>query len=217
MRTHASLLALALAVAGVPAAVGSDRDPGSRDVAAVYVADFVATAATGVAMNDRGDVAGTGYTDIGCGPFCLPPNETVVWHDGARIVLPDVPGFAGIYVRSINKQGWVAGFAGFPYTTNRAIVWKPSSSSGLSYEAINLGVLPGTTSSEAVGVDDQGRVVGWSTTLNFPPNGSPFVWTEEEGMVDLSAQGFPDEIAAGHQSRRLGGHALRVVSAGRSR
>ena len=105
-------------------------------------------------------------------------------------MLPSVPGLTGIYVRSINNQGWVAGFAGFPGTTTHAVVWKPN---GNTYLAIDLGVLPGTTISEAVGIDNLGRVVGWSTTSNFPPNGSPFVWTESTGMLDLSAQGFPDD------------------------
>lgn len=186
----ASLLALALPVA-VPAA-GLDREAGSAVVEDVYVADFVATAAFGAAMNDLGDVAGTSYPDPGCGPFCLPPLETVVWRGGVRIVLPPLPGFSGIYVRSINSQGWVAGFAGFPGTITRAVVWKPSGPT--TYQIVNLGVLPGTTKSEAMGIDDLGRVVGWSTTNNFPPQGAPFVWTEAGGMVDLSAQGFPDEL-----------------------
>jgi len=47
-------------------------------------------------------------------------------------------------------------------TASRAVVWMPS---GLGYEAIDLGFLPGTTSSEALGIDDLGRVVGWATTL----------------------------------------------------
>lgn len=155
-----------------------------------YAADLVSTAATGIAMNDAGDVAGTSYPDPGCGSQCLPPLETVVWRGGARIVLPEVPGLLGITVRSINAKGWVAGFAGYPYTLTHAVVWKPN---GDTYEAVDLGVLPGTTISDAVGVDDLGRVVGWSTTSNFPPNGSPFLWTEETGMVDLAAQGYPDD------------------------
>jgi len=186
-----SVLASALAVAFVVPAAGLESDRGAGEVAGVYVADFVATAATGAAMNDLGDVAGTSYPDPGCGPFCLPPLDTVVWRAGNRIVLPALPGFTGIYVRSINNQGWVAGFAGFPSTTTRAVVWKPN---GTGYQIINLGVLPGTTRSEAVGIDDQGRVVGWSTTGSFPPTGAPFVWTEATGMQDLSAQGFPDEL-----------------------
>jgi probable HAF family extracellular repeat protein len=154
------------------------------------VADFVAPAAFGVAMNDLGDVAGTSYPDPGCGPFCLPPLETVVWRGGVRIVLPLLPGFNEIHVRSINNQGWVAGFAGFPSTMTRAVVWKPN---GATYQVIDLGVLPGTTKSEALGIDNLGRVVGVSTTNDFPPTGAPFVWTEATGMQDLSAQGFPDE------------------------
>src|SRR5512145_1406397 len=82
----ASLLALALPVA-VPAA-GLDREAGFAVVEDVYVADFVAPAAFGAAMNDLGDVTGTSYPDTGCGPFCLPPLETVVWRGGVRIVLP---------------------------------------------------------------------------------------------------------------------------------
>lgn len=189
--TLAWVLAFILPAASSLAVSETDQVTGDADAApAVYVADFVSTAATGAAMNDTGDVTGTSYTDTGCGPFCLPPLETVVWRGGVRIVLPSVPGLTGIYVGSINNQGWVAGFAGFPGTTTHAVVWKPN---GNTYVAIDLGTLPGTTISYAVGIDNLGRVVGWSTTSNFPPNGSPFVWTAADGMLDLSAQGFPDE------------------------
>jgi probable HAF family extracellular repeat protein len=156
-----------------------------------YAAVFVSTAATGVAMNDAGHVIGTSYPDPGCGPFCLPTLETVVWRGAERIVLPTVPGLSGITVRSINNQGWVAGFAGFPGTTTHAVVWKPN---GSAYSAIDLGTLPGTTTSEAIGIDNLGRVVGWSTTLSFPPQGSPFMWTDSGGMVDLSTLGFPVDM-----------------------
>jgi len=155
-----------------------------------YVADFVATAATGVAMNDTGAVTGTSYPDPGCGPLCLPTLETVVWRGANRIVLPSIAGLPGIYVTGINARAWVVGFAGFPGTTTHAVAWKPVSN---TYQAIDLGTLPGTTISDAVGIDRLGRVVGWSTTQYFPPNGSPFMWTEAGGMVDLSALGYPDE------------------------
>ena len=49
-----------------------------------------------------------------------------------------------------------------------------SGSPGNSYVAIDLGNLPGKTISTATGIDDLGRVVGWSTTQNFPPSGAPF-------------------------------------------
>jgi probable HAF family extracellular repeat protein len=177
------------ALAADPPALG---DAGSRAAAPpVYVADFVSTAATGADMNDTGTVTGTSYPDPGCGPFCLPPLQAVVWRAGQRIVLPTVPGFSTITVRSINDMGWVAGFAGVDGLTTHAVVWKPS---GNTYQAIDLGTLPGTAVSTAVGIDDLGRVVGWSTTSTFPANGSPFVWTEAGGMVDLSVRGFPDEM-----------------------
>ena len=156
---------------------------------AAYVLDFVATAAFGTAMNDLGDVIGTSYDDLGCGPFCLPPLETVVWRDGVRIVLPALPGFSGITVKAINNQGWIVGHAG-TYTATHALLWRPV---GGGYQVTDLGTLPGTNSSTATGLDDLGRIVGWSTTTTFPPNGSPFLWTEAGGLVDLSALGYPDE------------------------
>ena len=159
-------------------------------VPAAYAVDFVSTAARGFDLNDFGTVIGTSYRDVGCGSFCLPPEDTVAWVGGVRVVLPALPGFSGITVRGVNRQGWIAGFAGFPGTATRAAVWIPS---GGGYQIVDLGTLPGTNSSEAFGVDDQNRVVGWSTTTSFPPNGSPFVWTAGGGLVDLSAIGFPDE------------------------
>ncbi|MFO0983769.1 MAG: hypothetical protein U1E76_18895 [Planctomycetota bacterium] len=155
-----------------------------------YALDFVSTAAIGVAVNDLGDVAGTSYPDTGCGSFCLPPLETVVWRGGNRIVLPAIPSLPGITVTGINNQGWVVGFAGLPGTTTHAVAWKPS---GTTYEAIDLGTLPGTSISTAVAIDELSRVIGWSQTSGFPPSGSPFLWSATTGMVDLALLGYPDE------------------------
>jgi len=107
-------------------------------------------------MNAAGDVIGTSYTDPGCGPFCLPPLETVIWRAGTRIVLPPVPGHTGITVRAINANGWVVGTAGYVGINNHAAVWIPN---GSSYTPLDLGTLPGTTISDVAGIDDQGR--GW--------------------------------------------------------
>lgn len=172
-----------------PAMAGSLGEP-----APTYAVDFVSTAATGLAMNDAGDVAGTSRPDPGCGSQCLPPLETVVWKGGSRIVLPEVPGLTPTFITGINNQGWVTGFAGFPGTITHAVVWKPN---GDTYEVIDLGNLPGKTISTAAGIDDLGRVAGWSTTQFFPPSGAPFMWTEAGGMVDLSAEGFPGEWPLG--------------------
>jgi hypothetical protein len=90
----------------------------------------------------------------------------------------------------MNSSGWIAGYAGLAETDARAVVWKPNAT---GYDIIDLGVLPGTTISTVAGIDELGRVVGYSTTQFFPPSGAPFMWTEAGGMVDLSAQGFPNE------------------------
>lgn len=154
----------------------------------IYSVEFVSTAASGSSMNDAGDVVGTSYTDPGCGWQCLPPQDTVVWHGGVRIVLPALPGFTGTAVTGINNQGWISGYAGgfdFP----EAMVWKLS---GGTYSPIDLGVLPGSTRSAANGIDDNNRVVGYVT-----PGLIPFVWSEGGGLVDLSKQGFPAEPPLG--------------------
>jgi hypothetical protein len=178
-------IGLVLAAPAIPAA--------SSQAAAqtLYAPDFVSAAAFGAAMNDVGDIVGTSYLDTGCGPFCLPPLETVVWKAGVRTVLPAVPRFTGISVTGINNSGWICGSAG-PFGFTDAVVWKPN---GTTYTAIDLGVLPGTAHSVAIGIDDSNRVVGYAITTSGLQ--TPFVWTEAGGMVDLSAQGFPAEIPLG--------------------
>jgi probable HAF family extracellular repeat protein len=187
MSTIFALVSVSLAGAGASAVPPANV---AIAPAAAYVVDLVSTAADGVDMNSAGDIVGTSRLDTGCGSACLPPLDTVVWKGGVRIVLPEVPGLTPIFVTGINTQGWVAGFVGVPGTTTHAVVWKPN---GNVYNAIDLGNLPGKTISTAVGIDDLGRVVGWSTTQYFPPSGAPFMWTEAGGMVDLSTQGFPNE------------------------
>ena len=168
---------------------------GSTEAAAqvVYAPDFVSAVAYAVAMNDAGDMVGTSYRNTGCGPFCLPPIDTVVWKAGVRVVLPSLPGFTGTAVTGINNLGWISGYAG-SFDFPEAVVWKPN---GNTYTVIDLGTLPGTNMlSAATAIDDLGRVVGWSSPSNLPPAGA-FLWTEAGGMVDLSKQGFPSETPLG--------------------
>ncbi len=174
--------------ATVPAADPTGSEPKSPEaIASIYVVDLVATAAFGVAMNDAGDVTGTSYPDPGCGSACLPPLETVVWKGGQRIVLPELPGFAGVTTSGINNLGWVSGFGGF-FGFGHAAAWKPN---GNTYTPIDMGVLPGTTSSSTLGIDDTNRAVGCSGDC------IPFEWTEAGGMVSLTTLGFPSEEPLG--------------------
>ncbi|MEQ1501804.1 MAG: hypothetical protein ABMB14_06215 [Myxococcota bacterium] len=167
-----------------------DRIAGIVGPPDAYAVRFVATASTGADRNEAGDVVGTSYRNLACGPFCLPVQDPVVWQGGVdRVVLPAVPGFVGVYPTSIDPTGTVAGLAGFPGTNTVAAVWQPTAQGG--YLPVALGTLPNTTASYAVGIDDTGRVLGWSTTLSIPPVAAPFLWTETGGMVDLTTLGFP--------------------------
>jgi hypothetical protein len=190
-----AFVAIAITLVGpstLLAANPTGSEPNSPEaIASIYVVDLVATAAFGVAMNDAGDVTGTSYPDPGCGSSCLPPLETVVWKGGQRIVLPNVPGFSGVTTSDINNQGWISGFGGF-FGFGHAAAWKPN---GNTYTAIDMGVLPGTTSSNAIGIDDTNRAVGYAA--NSSGSQTPFLWTEAGGMVNLSTQGFPAETPLG--------------------
>ena len=187
LRSSLLTLSAALLLAMPPAAAPQAHLPASRQprLPDRYTIDFVSTAAFGIAMNDAGDVIGTSYVDTGCGSFCLPPQETVVWRAGERIVLPPLPGATTLTPRAINQHGWIVGDSG-----NRATLWRPVPG---GYQATDLGLLPGTTTSAAVAIDAQDRVVGWSTTTNFPPQGAPFLWTPGGGLTNLAALGFPNE------------------------
>jgi hypothetical protein len=192
-----AMLAVGLANAAPAAAAAASKSATKATSAAPgsYVVEFVATAATGVDMNNAGDVIGTSRLDPGCGSSCLPPEDTVVWRGGQRIVLQNpTPALTPIFLTDMNNNGWITGFVGVPGTTTHAVVWKPN---GNTYTAIDLGNLPGKTISTAVGIDDLNRVVGWSTTQFFPPSGAPFLWTEAGGMIDLTTLGFPLEQPLG--------------------
>lgn len=180
----------ALGAVGLALSISAAEAPPST-----YVVEFVSTAARGVAMNDMGAVVGVRGTAPTCSG-CTGGSETVVWPAGSRLVgglrLPEVPGRPALEVHGISAAGWVVGAAspGYPGIDSHAVVWKPVRG---SYQAIDLGVLPGTTLSTAIGIDASNRVVGYSVTQTFPPSGAPFLWTEADGMLDLTSLGFPNE------------------------
>ena len=189
MRSHNRRLAFAAMLGLLALGAAAAAEPPT------YAVDFVSTVAAGRAMNDQGLVAGVRYTlPPGCTPStCAGVPEAVVWTGDTVTPLPLLPGYSTVTAVSVNAIGWVAGYAGDPTSTGaRAVVWKPT---GTSYTAVNLGVLPGTSSSWAAGIDDLGRAVGWSTTGGaFPTATAPFVWSDATGMVDLAAQGFPNDM-----------------------
>lgn len=209
MRTARTVIPLVLALVVAACEEATDPTSGGREVAAstatlpgvsqvpsMYVADFVSTAATGYDLNDAGDVVGRSYTDPGCGSFCLPTQENVVWRGGNRIVLPLVPGYASSsqYPLFINNQGLIAGVVGLIGSSTKVATWTPS---GLTYTAQDRGTFPGTSSADVAGLDDLGRMVGWATQGGAIPTLTvPFMWSAATGMVDLKTQGYPNEKPA---------------------
>ena len=117
IRGISAALAIAFALVG-PATVlaGSPTDGvlGSPEAAAtiIYAPNFVSSVTYGVAMSNAGDIVGTSYADPGCGPFCLPPLETVVWKAGVRIVLPPLPGYFGHHRHRHQQSGLDLGVRG---------------------------------------------------------------------------------------------------------
>jgi len=107
--------------------------------------------------------------------------------------LPLVPGFGADsqYPLFINDRGLIAGDVGIIGSTTHAAAWIPD---GAGYAAQDLGVYPGTSSAEVTGLDDRGRMVGWSTLGGaIPTKTVPFSWSQSSGMVNLEDQGYPNE------------------------
>ena len=88
----------------------------------------------------------------------------------------------------------VGGIVGIPGTTTHAAVWTPN---GAGYTALDLGVLPGMDAADVAGIDNQGRMVGWSTLGGAIPTATaPFMWSQVTGMVNLAIQGYPNKRPA---------------------
>ena len=159
--------------------------------AQMLAVDFVDSPARGVALNARGDAVGS-FSRWPCGDprACAPETQTVVWRAEGRLALPGL-GSLKPAPAAIADDGMVVGsvtdFAG----TSRAVVWRLGAG---GYEVIDLGLLPGTTSAVAAGVDSTGRVIG---SASAPAGARPFYWTAPTGLVDLASQGFPAEPVLG--------------------
>ncbi len=102
-------------------------------------------AAVAVSINNSGEIAGT----IGGRAFR--------WDPQAGLTMLQLPDDRKSTAAAINAFGDIAGTAMTRTGKNRtAFVWKRSG------EVINLGSLPGKTSTDATGINDAGQVVGFS-------------------------------------------------------
>lgn len=154
--------------------------------------DFIDTAASGQAFNAAGQVLGTRQVwPCGNPQNCAPVAETSVWRGGQRFVLSAPAGrLAAPY--ALGADGSVVGTVTDFNVNFAASRWVFD---GAAYQRQDLGLLPGTTQSVASGIDDSGRVVGWS--IKPFVNQKAFVWTPGGGLVDLATLGGPNDPPRG--------------------
>lgn len=112
------------------------------------------------------------------------PPRGVLWENGTMTDLGDLPGDPeATYANDINNLGQVVGNSFVPSSpeVGHAFVWQ----NGVMTD---LGVLPGTDSSLALGVNDNGFVVG--TSYVGPPSSASghraFIWDSVNGLQDLN-------------------------------
>ncbi len=116
----------------------------------------------------------------------------------------------------VNEAGQVAGFLEGPQI--HPFFWSDANANGQPDpgEMQDLGTLGGDFA-EATALDDTGRVVGWSNDANGEPHA--FVWTAEQGMVDLGLGRALDVNAFGQvvgEGLTAGSNFIWTEAAGRS-
>ena len=167
--------------------------------------------ASASAINNLGHVVGS-ITSTAPGALSM----AVLWRNGEVIPLPPLVANEPTSAADINNRDEIVGISGFPSSpehpteTRKALLWVPqapptppaTSSNVVPVEnvlestppPIDLGTLGGTYSTPT-GINDNGVVVGSSTTGAKEQHA--FVWMPTNGMVDLgtfgarSAPGWP--------------------------
>jgi probable HAF family extracellular repeat protein len=136
------------------------------------------------ALNDQGQVAGASGT---CSPFnpnsglYLTENHAMVWENGKGTDLGDLgpnglPG-AGNHACAINNQGAAVGHVTSKASTV-AFLW--TREKGMK----GLGTLTGDLASFALGINDEGQVVGQSISPDFSTVRA-FLW-QNGSMIDIN-------------------------------
>ena len=137
-----------------------------------------ATYSMGMDINDSGQVSFHSDSDATGGM-----QQTYIWTEAGGIVDLGTLGGAWNYGYDINNAGQVVG-AG-ETSTGETHAFRYTDGVGME----DIGVLPGGTYAEAYGINELGQVVGASATST---EGHAFLWTEENGMVDLNDLLPPD-------------------------
>lgn len=86
--------------------------------------------------------------------------------------------------QSINDSGQIAGYATISGGATRGFLWTPATPNGTSGSIINLGLIAGATTVEAIGINNLGQVVGFAQVGS---NSRAFLWTQQDLIVDLNS------------------------------
>ncbi len=137
-----------------------------------------------VAINDKGQVVGiSGICQNAVGQ--LSAEHAVLWENGHVTNLVNLGGAGWNTPTAINSQGQIVGFADLPGDENgtnpnfHAFLWTRETG-----KMQDLGTLPGDAISEALGINDQGQVVGVSFSAGFASSRA-FLW-QNGVMTDLN-------------------------------
>ncbi len=156
------------------------------------------SAINAAAMNEAGDVVGTGTSGSG---------GWVSRAGAPAVLLPLPPGALYTFANDINDAGVIVGSVGpssYPGLFGTAVAWIPDGSGG--YTIQEFGTLPGHVASDATAVNNIGDVVGYSSNGTFR---SPVLFTAPGGIQDLSPTGVFDPIDINDQ-RVLVDHSFTV-------
>jgi probable HAF family extracellular repeat protein len=150
------------------------------------------TSGAATAVNDRGQIVGiSGLCDQAVGRYSA--IHAVLWQDHRAIDLGNLGGVAWNTPMAINEFGVVVGFANVPGGKSagsfhaHAFVW--TALAGMR----DLGTLPGDSISEALGINDEGVIVGESCGAS----GCRAVLWRGGNIVDLNrqvARGYTDQL-----------------------
>lgn len=156
--------------------------PGASADPPAYTAQFLTpglSAINAAAMNEAGDVVGTGTTGSGA---------WVSYAGAPATLLPLPPGAEFGFANDINDAGVIVGSVGFAYPGyGKAVAWIPDGSGG--YTIQQFGTLPGDIYSDATAVNNVGDIVGYSRDGMFR---HPVLFTAPGGIQNLTPTGVFD-------------------------
>ncbi|MDB4871336.1 MAG: hypothetical protein JWL97_2340 [Gemmatimonadales bacterium] len=156
-------------------------------------------ASYGMAINDAGHAVGRSVPEGGEGIFGDGSGRAFFWANGTMTALPGLGG-ASSFPRAINISDEIVGYSQLPTGEYRAVRWK----NGV---VTNLGTLPNTASSYAIGINASGQIAGYSRPSD---GGLGRAWIWQNGvMTDLGT--LPGGIGAGARAINDAGQVAGVA------